>query len=558
MATPRHKKVRKPSALGIGVAAAGVIAVCGALAYAATADGATIPMPGIKAPPGAASSAPQRNAVPGPEAKRPVDHLVAIDQSLSVRQVIGPMKAFVRSYVQQYVAIGDRLTLIGFSFDNTGEAREIITFDFGPEGAQRLERLLDDIKIQSIPGQSTMTLYRPLRDLLDEVLRTRVVDSPRYLVISDRKSDGVAAKRRGLIDYDDISFDSLGRATYEVPNARGWWVAVGGGQGVDYTALFAPARTGAGAGPATPTPPPRQSSRPVPVRAIADCLLEPEVYVSGADPVVLKPDFWKLRRSQETTLRIAVHGECVTRRRELRIFARGTDGLEFELPPAQLMLGTDEQQITVPLELSLDGEARERRQLRIVLSIGEGFSRTVAELPIQIERRSWLDEHGMSAGLGGGIGALGLTGMLAGVFSARKRRAAMPEYVRIAGGNAVALRRGVSVDLGGQNCSLIVPGAEDADLIARLAWNGGQRGRYVVEPEDGWTLKTNGVEGANAVGFGLVIEATHQSGRKLAFSLAQATAKDIGRSGPGSSAVSADPFDTGSAVSGGSSGDFVF
>ena len=506
----------------------GVVAL--ALAGVAIAVGTTAASATVPSPINAATTTPTVAAVSpptmAPATARRSHHIIAIDQSLSVQRVIGPMKIVVRDYIRRYVTQGDRVTVFAFSYDATGSVREVLTFDYGPDGERLVERLLDDIKIQSAPGRTTMTLFRPLRDALDQFLRTKVVDSPTYFIVSDGKSDGATARRRGQVDYEDIAFESLGRATYAVPNARGWWVAVGGGQGVDYSALFSPTSTG----PAAPlTPSVRSSPKRVPSPALAECLLEPGVSLAGTEPVVLQPILWPGDRIRTVDLRLGIRGECVTRRRDLRVFLEGEEGRDIELPPIQLILGATEQVASVPLELPVDGRPKEVRRLRVVLTLAEGFSRTVGEVPVLIERPSWLSAYGYRAGFGGGAATLGLLGLVAGTVRAKRRRDNKPEYVRIPGSNAVTLRRRLAVDVGGDRCALRVPGAEDDDCIARLEWSSGVRGVFSLQPEDDWTLKVNGVEGVEEVAAGSSVEAAHTSGRRLVFTLATATSRDIGK-----------------------------
>ncbi len=546
MPSQRKRRTFTPLRVGAGVVALSVLT--GAIAV-----GANIARGAVPSAAGSATTiapAPTMSAIP---LVRRTHHIIAIDQSLSVRRVIGPMKAVVHDYARRYVQQGDRVTLFVFSYDATGAAREVLTFDYGHDGDRAIERLLDDIRIQSAPGVKTITLFRPLRDALDKFLRTEVIDSPTYFIVSDGKSDGPAALRRGEIDYEDISFRSLGRATYAVPNAQGWWVAVGGGQGVDYGPLFAPANSD----PTTPVPR-AVVDRALPTPALADCVLEPGVNVSAVEPVVLKPDFWPVQGSREVKVRLGLRGECVARRRDLRVFLEGTDQRETELAPLQLILGEEEQVVSVSLVLPVDGEVSEVRRLRVVLTLSEGFNRTVGVVPVAIRRTSWGSEYGWQAGLGGSFGAFGLLGAAIGVVTTKRRRSKRPEYVRVPGGSAVALRRGVTVDVGGEQCGLRLPGAEDNDCVGRLLWSSRQRGIYELQPEDGWSLKINGVEGATEVIAGSSVEAEHSSGRRLAFSLVPGTSRDIGRNIPAATPGIDDMFSNSASGSSESAGGFDF
>jgi hypothetical protein len=445
----------------------------------------------------------------------------AVDLSGSMRQYLAAMRALVTRSLQLCVKPGDDLTLITFAQDPTSTVQERLSFTVPPDGSLApLLQALNDLAIQH--PRDSQTLFRPLAEFLNQRL-PQVQKDPVVLVLSDGKSDAPA---------QDLPFRSFAvRGLYSVEGMQGWMVAIQGGTGLDFTAVFT--------GRPLP-PPPSGPSKPRPVsEGIDPCLIEPALIVEAPAAMQLRPPWhypWSGKVIGELVLRVW-HGCPVTRSRSMTVQVR--------LRNAPLTLGhVDNTVITpeprsfaFPLALAMRGGNRTEAQVALLLDQGGTLRAITPTQPafVTLTAVSYWTAFGVYGCVLGGLLLLGSG--LAGWTWHRRRvwEQAQPEFVRIIGGSGVALARGQAVLLGGGGCSLTVPGVAPGMELALVTWDG-RRGELTLQAQAGVHMKVNGEEVRGS--------APYRLGQPLQFTDPHGTVWDVmlHRGSPGDGPISGTGF----------------
>jgi len=440
---------------------------------------------------------------PQPAALARYRHILVLDGSGSVTDVIDQMKDFLVAYADK-ARPGEEITVVLFSADEQASVRELKTFTVGPSGAANtLAQILDDLKTQD--PRRTKTLFRPLADFLNTFLKG-VQLQPVIITVSDGVSDE---------PQTDLPFEALGtRGVYRAPGIQGWKVAVLGGEGLDLTDLFrrplGGGKTGSG----------RRTRTAV---AVDPALVDPVLVVDCDPTLTLRPAWWPPFFAStsvgEVTLRVS--HERVTRFSSFIVrVGRGSDfqtvGRVDNVP-----ISTSPNTFTFPVTQPVSAADSEKLTIQLVIDQGDGQQKVVYphnQPAVTVVRQSYLGAYGLYA--------LALVGLLGAGFTAtavttRRRQVrarTRPEIVKIAGGPATIIRPGQSVSIGGDGCPLSIPGVLPGCELGFVEWSG-VHGEVLVRPADAVDLKVDGIEAAGATRYRL--------GRRLQFVTSDGGVHDV-------------------------------
>ena len=468
-------------------------------------------------------------------------HILGADVSGTMLKHVKHMKSFLACYAEMYALPGEDISLIIFAKDENGGVEELLTFTVPVSGSiVTLSRILDDLQIQD--PRKTKTYFKPLADFLNQFLQ-RVRFQPVVLVVSDGKSDGFQDAIRGQVNFEEISFESLGRrGIYTVPGMQGWKVAIQGGSGLDLKALFQRPLAVRSKG----------SKAPSPLAPVIDpCLIEPALLVETDESIILRPQWWNpFSGTVEGAVSIRVRNECaVNRFRSFSVQLRRGDEAVNLGKVNQTLIGSNLRSFAFPFSQPAAGA--NSTEVAIQVSLDEGSSiRTIhPHKPpvITLEEVSYLSAFGVYWGVLLCV-LFSATGFA--VFAIRQhqeRAHNRPEVVKVLGGHGMPLFRHQPVSVGGEGYQIVVPGVGPRVILAFAEWTG-TRGELTLRPSPGVVMKVNGVDvaGSGTYRLGQPIQFIDAHGTSYDVTLHAGKPEDIGFgtavSGSGSDPVSGSTF----------------
>jgi hypothetical protein len=137
--------------------------------------------------------------------------------------------------------------------------------------------------------------------------------------------------------------------------------------------------------------------------------------------------------------------------------------------------------------------------VQLVLEQGSATRTIYPQSPstINIEEVSYLHAYGLPLGVGLTTVLLSASLVVLVVRSRRAKARQRPEVVKAFGGPGVALSRYQTITIGGEGCTIAVPGIKTRGALATAEWTG-VRGELHITPAEGFRLKIGGMEMSGA------------------------------------------------------------
>lgn len=451
-------------------------------------------------------------------------HILVLDMSVSVVEFIEDMKSLMARYTEIYTLPGDEISLVVFAMDEAGSVKELRTFTVPQNGATDiLNRLLDDLSIQN--SQPTRTYFKPVADFLNQFLQNVRLD-PVVVVISDGKSDGFADTAKGLVDFNEIPFESLGqRGVYAAPGTN-WKVAIAGGSDLDLTALFQnPLPRKAGGGQSG------RGQRPYRLSPALDPdLIDPNLLVETDDTLILRPTWNPFSHQVHGTLSIFAHHASIARFRTFHVeIRRGKETLP--LGSVDDLIEPNAKAFAFPVTWEATAQDTGQAIVQILIDQGKTTRTIYPQRPatLKMKKISYWQAFGVPL-LGVSVAVLGL-GVLVTLTLQRRRQGELnrPEIIRTLDGQGIPLRRLQSITIGGEGCSVSMPDVPPGQILATAAWTG-TRGQLTLQSEDGIRMKIDGrdVTGSTIYSLGQQLQLINADGKTYDVPLHQGNSKSMG------------------------------
>lgn len=419
-------------------------------------------------------------------------HILALDMSGSVNDHIEHMKILLEDYAKMYALPYEEVTLLIFGSDAHGAVKNIKTFTVPSTGSTEiLNTVLNDLRIQE--PKKTKTYFKPLADYINQFLHT-VKLQPVIMIVSDGKSDGFTDEKNGSVLFHEISFESLGRGIYNVPNMKGWRVAIQGGYNLDFTTLFNK--------PINTKSPEHISSAET---VLDPCLIDPALIFEAQDRIILNPRINPFSNKMTGEISVWVRNECVNRFRSMSFdLVKGTKVFHLD-NINNTLIGVDARKLVLPVtyEKSKDNISSEA-VLQIVIDQG-GSKRTVYPTKptvIQIVERSYVSAYGMRITLALLFLISALVASIVLFKGKRRRSREKPAFIRVMGGEAIALNAGEQASIGGPGCSLHLPEITSRETVAFIE-NSRSNGKFRITAGENYNISINGKESGRTADYKL-------------------------------------------------------